>query len=163
MSILDMDENLIEIMDRADLVYSPLVDFKEFPDGVDVAFIEGGVGSEEDKIQLELIRGKTRILVSYGDCAVTGNVPTYRNRFSVDDVISRSYIENVSSPEGTAKRTPGDAVPRLLPSERPLHEHVAVDFFLPGCPPRPGLTYFVLKELLEGRMPDVTKKTRFGL
>lgn len=163
MSMFDMDEKLIDILEKVDLVYSPLVDAKEFPEGVDVTVIEGGVGSEEDKHMLELIRARTHMLVSYGDCAVTGNVPSLRNRFSVDDLIKRSYIENVSAHGDGGGNVPGDAVPRLLPVERPLHEVVRVDIFIPGCPPRPGLTYFMLKELLEGRMPDLKEKTRFGL
>ncbi len=48
MSFLDMDERLLEIAERADLVYSPLIDVKEFPEDVDVCLVEGAVSSEED-------------------------------------------------------------------------------------------------------------------
>ena len=43
MSFLDMDERLLEIAERADIVYSPLVDTKEYPAGVDVCLVEGAV------------------------------------------------------------------------------------------------------------------------
>ncbi|HEX8947560.1 MAG TPA: hypothetical protein VF790_01290 [Dissulfurispiraceae bacterium] len=163
MSMFDMDEKLIDIVNRADIVYSPLVDVKEFPEGVDITVIEGGVGNEEDLEMLETIRKRTRILVSYGDCAVTGNVPSLRNRFSVEDLIRSAYIENISDPGAGKNAVPGDAVPRLLPTERPLHAYVPVDVFIPGCPPRADTTYFLLNELLEGRIPDLEEKTRFGL
>ncbi len=48
MSFLDMDERLLAIAGAADLVYSPLVDAKEFPEDVDVTLVEGAVSSEED-------------------------------------------------------------------------------------------------------------------
>ena len=41
MSFLDMDERLIELADRMDLVYSPIIDIKTFPDDVDVTLVEG--------------------------------------------------------------------------------------------------------------------------
>src|SRR5579885_796953 len=41
MSILDMDERLLEILQQLDLVYSPLVDHKHFPDQVDITLVEG--------------------------------------------------------------------------------------------------------------------------
>jgi NAD-reducing hydrogenase small subunit len=75
MSFLDMDERLLDIAASADLVYSPLVDAKEFPENVDVTLVEGAVSSEEDLHKIKHIRERTKILVSLGDCAVTANVP----------------------------------------------------------------------------------------
>ena len=48
MSLLDLDERLLDIFERADLVYGPLVDYKEFPENVDVCLVEGAVSSEDD-------------------------------------------------------------------------------------------------------------------
>ncbi len=75
MSFLDMDERLLALADRVELVYSPLVDYKEFPEGVDVTLVEGPVANEEDLEKIQRIRARTHILVSLGDCAVTSNVP----------------------------------------------------------------------------------------
>src|SRR5215472_13630949 len=86
MSILDMDERLIELADRLELVYSPLVDAKEYPKNVDVVLVEGAVSTEEDLEKIRTVRQRTRILVSLGDCAVTANVPSLRNRFPVEAV-----------------------------------------------------------------------------
>ena len=79
MSFLDMDERLLAIAGAADLVYSPLVDAKEFPENVDVTLVEGAVSSEEDLHKIKLVRERTKILISLGDCAVTANVPGMRN------------------------------------------------------------------------------------
>ena len=78
-------------------MYGPLVDFKEFPEGVDVTLVEGAVSSDEDEEKIRLIRNRSYLLVSFGDCAVTANVPGMRNQFKVDDVLKRAYVENATA------------------------------------------------------------------
>jgi NAD-reducing hydrogenase small subunit len=158
MSFLDLDERLIEVAEQVELVYGPLVDAKQFPDNVDVALVEGAVSSEEDLERIRLIRSKSKVLVSLGDCAVTGNVPSMRNPFEVAEVERRAYVENVTANPGV----PQSIVPRLLPEVLPLHEVVPVDLFVPGCPPSADLIYYVLSEVLAGRTPELGAKCRFG-
>jgi len=158
MSFLDMDERLIELADKVDLVYSPLVDNKDFPADVDVTLVEGAVSSEEDLHKIKAIRGRTKLLVSLGDCAVTANVPAMRNPFTVDAVYERAYRDTATLSSGT----PTEVVPRLLPYARPVHEVVTVDVFVPGCPPSADVIFYALTELLEGREPELSEKTRFG-
>jgi len=158
MSFLDMDERLLEIAAQAELVYSPLVDAKEFPPDVDVTLVEGAVSSEEDLHKIHTIRERTKILVSLGDCAVTANVPGMRNPFGTRAVYDRAYRENVTFDPGI----PNQVVPALLPNSRPVHEFVKVDVFVPGCPPSADTIYYVVSELLAGRNPEVELKTRFG-
>lgn len=158
MSFLDMDERIVEIAGKADIVYSPLVDFKTFPEMVDITLVEGAVSTDEDREKIRKIRKHTRTLVSLGDCAVNSNIPGMRNYFSVEDVAKRAYLENASMnpqiPEGT--------LPRLLPRACPVHEITEVDVFIPGCPPSSDAIFFVLTELLEGRCPNISELTRFG-
>lgn len=158
MSFLDMDERLIELASLADLVYSPLVDTKEFPPDVDITLVEGAVSSEEDLHKIQNIRRRTKLLVSLGDCAVTANVPAMRNPFPVQEICDRAYRENVTQTPGT----PDQVVPRLLPYARPVHEVVPVDVFIPGCPPSADVIHYALTELLEGREPKLSSRTRFG-
>jgi len=152
MSLLDMDERLLDLADQIDLVYSPIIDVKEFPENVDIALIEGAVVNTDNEKMLRQIRERTRILVSLGDCAVTGNVPSMRNFFAKDAVVQRAYTENV----------PRKDVPQLLSRVLPLHSVVKVDLFVPGCPPSADVIHFTLAELLKGHMPALASLTRFG-
>jgi NAD-reducing hydrogenase small subunit len=158
MSFLDIDEQLLELADQIDLVYSPLVDRKDFPEDVDITLIEGAVSSEEDLEKIKHIRERTHILVSLGDCAVTGNVPALRNTISAESVLRRVYLD----PSLHNPHLPQGDVPRLLPIVRPVHSVVKVDIYVPGCPPSANTILYVLTELLAGRTPDLSGKTRFG-
>ena len=157
MSLLDMDERLLEIFERADLVYSPLVDFKDYPESVDVCLVEGAVSSEEDLHKIKMVRERTKTIVAFGDCAVTSNVPGMRNPIGTEPLFERAYRENVT----LNPMVPTTIVPKLLPTARPVHRVVTVDVFLPGCPPSADLIYNMLDDLLSGRVPDVTA-ARFG-
>jgi NAD-reducing hydrogenase small subunit len=158
MSFLDLDERLVEIAGKIVLLYSPVVDPKVFPDNVDLTLVEGAVANEEDIEKIKMVRSKTKLLVALGDCAVTGNVPAMRNNFLLADVLNRGYVENVTMNPGA----PTQVIPMLEPKVVPLHEVVPVDLFIPGCPPSADLIYFVLSEVLAGRIPDLTNKARFG-
>ena len=159
MSFLDMDERLLLVAEKAELVYSPLVDAKEFPDNVDIALVEGAVSSEEDLHKIQMVRRKTKILVSLGDCAVTANVPGMRNPFGTTAVYARAYEENVA----LNPMVPNQVVPPLLAQSRPIHEVVPVDVFVPGCPPSADTIFYCVTELLEGRKPELSARTRFGV
>ena len=151
MSFLDMDERLLDIVGLVDIVYSPLVDNKEFPSDVDITLVEGAISSEEDLHKIRRIRERTKILVSLGDCAVTANVPSMRNPVGV-----KAIVERVS------KGFQPTHVPLLLPLAQPVHTAVKVDVFVPGCPPSADTIFAVLQDLLAGRQPDVNALTRFG-
>ena len=159
MSFLDLDELLIELAKKIQVVYSPIADVKTFPENVDVTLVEGAIG---DKDQLELLkkaREKTKILISLGDCAVTGNVPALRNALEDSDraVLQRAYVENVD----VNPQIPND-VPKLLKKVRPLHEAVKIDYFIPGCPPPADIIGYVLTELLSGRTPNMEGRSKYG-
>lgn len=158
MSFLDIDERLLELAEKADLVYSPLVDLKTFPEMVDITLIEGAVSSEEDFEKIKKVRAHTKTLVSLGDCAVMANVPGMRNMFKVEDVYARAYLENADE----NKHVPVEVIPALRKRSVPVHHVVDVDVFVQGCPPSADTIYHTLTELLAGRVPDLTDKTRFG-
>ena len=157
MSFLDMDERLLEIAEIAEIVYSPLIDTKVYPDNVDICLVEGAVSSEDDLHKIKLVRERTRTLVSFGDCAVTANVPGMRNPIGTRPLLELAYVQNVALNPGVPTRV----VPALLPTARPVHHVVKVDVFLPGCPPSADLIHQALVDLIDGRVPDL-RGARFG-
>jgi len=158
MSFLDMDERILSIADKIELVHSPICDLKEFPEQVDLVIIEGAVTNQEDLHKALVARKNSKLVLALGDCAVTSNVPSMRNYFQIEDVYNRAYVENAT----INKQVPHDVVPALLDKTRPLHEVIKVDIFLPGCPPSADIIFTAIAELLEGRMPDIGKTAHFG-
>lgn len=137
MSLLDLDEALLDVLARADLVYGPLVDAKVFPGGVDVTLVEGAVANEDQLALVRAVRGRTRVLVALGDCAGTGNVTALRNALGgAGAILDRAY-RDLADPGGAPPEAPG-ILPRLLDRVLPVHHVVRVDAFLPGCPPAPA-------------------------
>lgn len=158
MSFLDIDQRLIELASKIELVYSPLVDNKTFPDHVDVTIVEGAVSTDEDIHKIKKIRAHTTTLIVLGDCGVTSNVPGMRNPFGVEPSMQRAYHENAH----LQQQNPSQYLPRLLERVRPVHEVVKVDVFIPGCPPPADAIWEILTGLLSGNAPEISLLTRFG-
>jgi NAD-reducing hydrogenase small subunit len=158
MSLLDIDEGIVAVLKKADIVFGPLVDAQEWPEGVDVAVIEGAVSSTDDARLALVARARSQVVVALGDCAVTGNVPAMRNGIPTRRLLERVYVEGATAQPGV----PTDGVPALLKHAEPLHQSIKVDVHVPGCPPKPNAILMVLSELLEGRTPDLGSKLRFG-
>jgi NAD-reducing hydrogenase small subunit len=98
MSFLDLDERLIPLAQAVDVVCSPVVDPKTFPEDVDLTLIEGAISNEEDLHKAQIARERSKMVISFGDCAITGNVPAMRNAFEIDQLFERAYEENADFP-----------------------------------------------------------------
>ncbi len=163
MSFLDLDEWLIDLAARVDVVYSPIADVKEYPEGVDVALVEGAVANEDHLHMIRLVRQRTKLLICFGDCAVTGNVTALRNSLgAVAPIIERVYVEGADL-HGQLPREPG-IVPALLDEVRPVHAVVPVDIYLPGCPPPAPRIRAALEQVLAGETPHLVGREmiKFG-
>jgi len=158
MSLLDMDAAIIPLSRKIDLVYGPLVDAQEFPEDVDVTLVEGAVSSQDDLNKVQQIRQRTHLLISLGDCAVTGNVSAMRNSIPVNKLLQRIYVDGAQ--EG--KVVPTDGVPPLLKQARPLREFVKVDISLPGCPPPAKTIAAVISDLVDGKKREAAAAVKFG-
>jgi NAD-reducing hydrogenase small subunit len=164
MSFLDLDEWLIELAQHVNVVYSPVgSDLKDYPEQVDVCLVEGGVANEDNLELILKVRQRTNILISFGDCAVTANVPGMRNMLGgAEPVLRRSYLELA---DGTAQLPyePG-IVPELLDQVLPVHQVVDVDIFMPGCSPSADRIRATIEPLLRGDRPQMVGRNmiKFG-
>ena len=155
MSLLDMDERIIQVAELADIRSSPITDLK-VPDatGVDVGVLEGGINNTANEEQAHRMRNSCKILVALGDCAVFGGVPAMRNFFTIEESLRRAYIETEST--DSEGKIPDDPEIMRPTKVRSLQEVVPVDVFVPGCPPDADTIFYVLAELAQGRIPNVT-------
>ncbi len=157
MSLLDIDERIVELLKHVDILFSPIVDIKlkDIP-YVDVGIVEGCVNNTDQEHELKLMREHCKVLIALGDCAVTGNIPALRNQFTLKDCLVRAYEQTESTRISCIPNDP--VVPKLLPKAHPLQEIVKVDLHVPGCPPDADAIWFVLTELLAGRTPQFNEK-----
>jgi NAD-reducing hydrogenase small subunit len=72
-------------------------------------------------------------------------------------LLERAYIENTT----VNPQVPSEVVPGLLRRSLPVHKVVAVDVFLPGCPPSADLIYDCLDQVFAGQIPDAAHIARF--
>ncbi|MFA7060709.1 MAG: hypothetical protein WC156_07815 [Pedobacter sp.] len=142
MSLLNLHGDLLELFELYELVYSPFTDIKEFPRNVDIALIEGAVSSQDNLEMARIIRERTLIVASLGDCALNGNVTALRNPKGKTTVIDAAYTQHNNQPGGF-----GSDVSTLLNSALPLHHVILVNAFISGCPPEPDQIRSALKQL----------------
>jgi NAD-reducing hydrogenase small subunit len=157
MSLLDMDERLVQLLDKIEITSSPITDLKHPPrEGVTVGVLTGTVNNTAHLEVARVMRERCQLLVALGDCSVLGGVPLMRNQCNMEEALRRAYIETESTVDGMIPRSEELATPIFA---RPLDQVVKVDVYLPGCPPSADAIYFVFSELLEGRMPVLKDQT----
>lgn len=159
MSFLDLDERLLDLAKLADLVYSPIADIKKFPKNVDVTLVEGAVANIDHLELAQQIRERSKVVVSFGDCAVTGNVTSLRNRLNVDDLLTQVYKEG---PGNVPRGLETDKVmPALTERVYPLHQVIPVEVYIPGCPPDPDRIWAAVSALLQGEPVQLPESMRY--
>ena len=161
MSFLDIDELLIDLLDKIEIVYSPIVDTKEYPEEVDLCLIEGAVCHEEHVEMAHHIRKRTKLVCSFGDCAVTSNVCGMRNALGKPEVpLEYAYVTLADTNPGIPNDP--EIVPNLLEQAIPLHQVIPVDHFLPGCPPPADRIKALVLNLLGAGDPLTGPQLKFG-
>jgi NAD-reducing hydrogenase small subunit len=162
MSLLDIDERILEVAKLADIVKCPIVDGKEMPE-VDMVLVEGSVTSDEHLQELLHIRKQAKKLVALGDCAVTTNITGMRNYFDLQEVLDTAYVNAISNDKQGQFPSHAELL-HLNDKVVPLQEVVTVDFTIPGCPPDADTIFYVLFEFLNDRTPDLgaVKKLKYG-
>jgi NAD-reducing hydrogenase small subunit len=148
MSLLDIDERILELVELVEFDRTPITDIKAIGD-CDLGLIEGGVANAENVEVLRQFRARCKVLVAFGACAVNGGIPAMRNQFELKECLEEAYVGGVGVHNPGIPNDP--EIPLLLNKVHPVHEVVKIDYFLPGCPPSGDAIWTFLTELLEGR------------
>lgn len=151
MSLLDIDERILELIELIEFHKSPIDDIKEFSQRCAVGLIEGGCCNEHNVEVLRDFRENCDVLISFGDCATMGGVPAMRNTVPLQECFDEAYLNGptVYNPSGKIPNDP--EIPLLLDKVYPCHEVVKMDFHIPGCPPSADALWQALTALLGGK------------
>ena len=151
MSVLDIDDRILKLVELVDFDKSPVDDIKEFTGQCAVGLIEGGCANEENVRVLQDFRKHCDVLISVGDCATMGGLPAMRNTIPLKECLDEAYLNGptVHNPSG---KIPRDVeIPLLLNQVLPCQEVVKIDYHLPGCPPSADTIWAALTALLTGQ------------
>lgn len=152
MSLLDIDERILELAELVEFNKSPINDIKKFTKKCDIGLIEGGVCNSENVHVLKEFRENCKILISVGECAIMGGLPALRNNIPLRECLEEAYINGPSVEYNEEPVIPNDEeLPLILDKVYPCHEVVKIDYHLPGCPPRADLLYNALVALITGK------------
>jgi F420-non-reducing hydrogenase small subunit len=166
--MLDIDEKILDVAAAADILFWPVAidtkykDVEALADGsIDVCFFNGGIRNTEQEHFAKLLRKKTKVLISFGACAMSGGVPGLANLSNRAETFKTVYLENPSTenpekqvPKTTVKVKEGElTIPEFYDTLLPLHKVVDVDYFIPGCPPPPWLILDAFNAIMEGKLP----------
>jgi NAD-reducing hydrogenase small subunit len=151
MSILDIDERILDLIQLVEFNKSPIDDIKTFTKQCDIGLIEGGCCNSENVHVLKDFRKHCNILISLGECAIMGGLPAMRNGIPIKECLREAYLTGPSVTANTEHIIPNDPeLPMLLDKVYPCQEIVKIDYYLPGCPPSADLIWETLVALLKG-------------
>jgi F420-non-reducing hydrogenase small subunit len=128
---------------------------------ITATLLNGAIRSTEQEEMAHLLRRKSRFLLAYGSCAVSGGIPGLANEFPLQQILKFNYEEAptvVNESRTHPQLKSGEdgcevTLPALHQVVRSLDQVVEVDYYVPGCPPTPKVTKAALGALLEGRLP----------
>ena len=167
-AVLDINEKILDVTAAADILFWPVaMDFKykdveAMDDGhIDVCFFNGAIRNSEQKEMAHLLRRKSKVLVAFGSCAVTGGIPGLANMSDKKGVFDTVYLDNesIENPEGIVPEPSSQVpegeltIPEFFDTVDTLDQTVDVDYYLPGCPPPTDLILTAVTAIIKGELP----------
>lgn len=167
--VLDIDEKLLDVVAIADILFWPVAldtkyhDVEAMPDkSLDVCFFNGAIRTSEQEHLAKLLRQKSKVLISFGACSVSGGIPGLANLANREEIFKTAYLENPSTdnpkktlPKPSSKVPEGDLfLPEFFDTVKSLDQVVEVDYYLPGCPPPPWLITEAVEAIAHNKLPS---------
>lgn len=155
MSILDIDERILQLIDLVEFDKSPIDDIKAFTGRCAIGLIEGGCCNEENVRVLRDFRAHCDTLIALGECAMMGGLPAMRNTVPLKECLDEAYL-NGPTVHNPRRALPADReLPLILDKVYPIQSVVKVDYYLPGCPPPADAIWQALVALLTHKPLDL--------
>ena len=165
--MVDLAEKVLDLVGLVDIVFWPVaLDFKlsdveaMADKSIDLTLINGGIRTEENERIAKLLRSKSKLVIAYGACSSWGGIPGLANLSNREEVLDWVYLEaptNANDSNTKPSRVAEDGVtlelPALLAQVKPLDKVIDVDYYIPGCPPTPDVTWNALQAVLSGKLP----------
>lgn len=168
-ALLDINEKILEVGEAADIVFWPMTtDFKVSDvinledQSIDICLFSGAIRNSENQHMAELLRQKSKILISFGACACFGGIPGLANLFTKEEILE-TIFETTPSTNNPEKIYPNTKVkvpegeltlPEFYNHVYTLDQKVDVDYYLPGCPPVPDTIWSAIELLISGARPE---------
>jgi coenzyme F420-reducing hydrogenase gamma subunit len=141
LTLLDLEDELVAIGQRFDLVEFPEATSRRSAGPYDVLLVEGSISTPEQAEQIVELRERSKVLVTIGACATAGGIQALRNWSN--------------EPEWRASVYPMPEHVESLATATPVADHVRVDVELRGCPIDPHQLLELLTALRVGRRPQI--------
>jgi NAD-reducing hydrogenase small subunit len=152
MSLLDIDERIVPLLNQIEFTSSPVTDLKHPPeDGVTVGILTGAVSNSHNVEVARQMRERCQILIAIGDCATFGGIVAMRNMVGTEAALQRAYLETETTVDGFVPDS--EELGKPLDRVTGVDAVVKVDLFIPGCPPSADALFYAISELLAGRTP----------
>lgn len=155
-AIVDLHEKILNVLQAVKIQRCPvLTDIKDYPHA-SVGLVSGAIRNEHDREAALKMRESCDIVIAWGSCAVFGGPAGAGNIHTPAEIAAAVYLDNKTT---TPAPPPSRLVSPLESVVSPLDTVIDVDFYLPGCPPHPLFVFEALSALVEGREPEVNRRT----
>ncbi|MBN2579777.1 MAG: hypothetical protein JXB10_12380 [Pirellulales bacterium] len=169
-AVLAVNEKILDVAAAFDIVFWPVAvdakvrDVEKMPDGsIDVCLFNGGIRTSEQEYMAQLLRRKSKALVAFGSCAHEGCIPGLANLNNREEIFNTVYKEgSATQPENPKNLRPLPEtevaegtlhLPVFYDTLKTLNQTVAVDYYLPGCPPEAENILAAVTAIIEGKLP----------
>jgi F420-non-reducing hydrogenase small subunit len=148
-AVINIHEKILDVDANFEVVFWPVAmdakykDVQAMPDGsITLTLFNGGIRNSENEEMAHLLRRKSKILVAFGSCANEGCIPGLANFTTPQEIFDTAYnTVSTDNPQGVRPQFKYAApegelhIPEFNPVLKTLDQVVAVDYYMPGCPP----------------------------